>query len=248
MHTTIIEYPEFLLRKAVQKAAFIAGISHEVCGFAAKMHPKEVHLVRNGLNFNDFPERTSVPARSEKILLAVGGLIEKKGFDILLEACGLLRRRGLAFTSRIIGEGPERPRLKGLIRALGLEQIVRLTGAQPFAKVKEEFSQATVFVMPCRETPDDKDGLPTVLIESMALGVPVVATRMAGNPELVIHGVNGFLAEPNNPHSLAQWIEELLLNEELRNTFSVSGRKKVEEEYDIKQTATLLEDLMKTSR
>jgi glycosyltransferase involved in cell wall biosynthesis len=123
---------------------------------------------------DDFPIRIAPsPHYSERILLAVGALIDKKGFDILLKACGLLKQRRLAFKCRIIGEGPERVRLESLVRALSLEDVVEIPGSLPFSGLKKEYSQAALFVMPSKVTPNDSDGLPTVLIESMALSCGV---------------------------------------------------------------------------
>jgi colanic acid/amylovoran biosynthesis glycosyltransferase len=245
-HTVSIDYPQAIMAKAVQGAAFMVGDTSEACNFAVKMHPKEIHLVRNGLNFNDFLPRTSLPPHdSEKIILAVGALIDKKGFDILLEALGLLKHRGVACTCRIIGEGPERLRLARRARALGLDKLVDMPGARSFFHLKEEYSQATVFVMPSKDSPHDSDGLPTVLIESMALGIPVVATRKGGIPDLITHGETGLLAPPNDPESLATCLSTLLNQQNLRHTLAAAGRKKVEKEYDIRQSARKILDLIK---
>lgn len=243
-HTNIVLYPKSFIAKVVNGAAFVAGTSQHECNFLKGIRKQDVHLIYYGIDLNDFLMKNPHLGRQPPIILAVGSLFEKKGFDVLINACALLKRRGLIFTCRIIGKGRERPRLEELVRDLGLEDLVHMPGARPFQEVKQEFTEATIFVMPSKTTSTDQDGLPTVLFESMALGTPVVATRLAGIPDLVRDGKTGLLAEPDDPVSLADCISTLLKDRTLRAKFSETGRQLVESKCDIRVAAVNLSYLM----
>lgn len=245
VHTSKIHYPLSLIRKMIQNASFITSISQDARDFALRLGAQKVHLVRNGLNLAEFQSKTYQTASPEiPLLVAVGSLVEKKGFDDLLQAISLLQQEGLDFQCRIYGEGPERHRLEGLVYDLGLEGVVTMPGTLPFEQLKVEMAQATIFVMPSKRTQVDIDGIPTVLIESMAMGVPVVATRIAGIPELVKDGETGLLAEPNNPDSLAKAIKRLLKDRNLQQILSQNGHKLVKSDYNIDITVPKIKRLL----
>jgi glycosyltransferase involved in cell wall biosynthesis len=176
-------------------------------------------------------------------LLSVGRLVPMKGFDILLLALAELRARGVDFTCTVIGEGPERARLEGLRTALGLESAVEFPGAMPQEAVVRHMSEATLMVLPCVVTADGQsDGIPNVLMESMAAGLPVVSTRVSGIPELVEDGVNGRLVAPGDPIALANAVRGLLLNPRQCEFFAEAGRRKVERDFNVRiEAGRLLE-------
>lgn len=242
-HTVETHYPRSLITKMAREAAFVVGDTQEVYDFLSKLQPRAVHLIHNGINIEDFTPRTSEPGIPQ-ILLAVGTLIGKKGFDVLIQACGLLQQRGIPFVCRIIGEGRERLRLETLVRQLSLNSNIQLPGSMTLKELLAEYAAATILVMPSKDTPIESDGLPTVLIESMALGIPVVATRKAGIPDLVKDGETGLLAEPNDPESLAASITRLLSDCDLQHRLSRAGRRFVEKEYDIRNSVSKLSTLM----
>lgn len=176
-------------------------------------------------------------------LLSVGRLDPIKGFDVLLEALALLRDRGVAFDSVIIGEGAERARLEALRDRLGLRNCVSMPGAQSQAEVRRAMAQATVMAMPCVMTADgNADGIPNVLTEAMAAGLPVVSTRVSGIPELVEDGVSGRLVEQRDARAFAEAIESLLANPQLGEAYAQAGRRTVEREFDVRIEAGRLFD------
>lgn len=195
-----------------------------------------VHVVHSALDLPNNPY--SRDARLPHRLLSVGRLDPIKGYDVLLPALAELQRRGVPFDSVIIGEGKLRQQLEVQRDALGLRERVSFAGARPSTFVRRAMAEATVMVMPCVVTPEgNADGIPNVLTEAMAAGLPVVSTRVSGIPELVDDGVCGRLVAPNDPHALADAIATLLADPALREAFAVAGRQKVEREFDVLKEA-----------
>ncbi len=168
-------------------------------------------------------------------LLSVGRLDPIKGFDVLLAALAKLAQRGVAFDSLIIGDGAERARLEAQRDALGLRDRVTFAGTRSSTQVREAMHAATLMVMPCVVTPEgNADGIPNVLTEALAAGLPVVSTRVSGIPELIDDGISGRLVAPRDPHALADAIVGLLVDPVLRDAFAAAGRRKVELEFDVR--------------
>jgi glycosyltransferase involved in cell wall biosynthesis len=246
-HVKSIRFPRHLIAKAAREAAFLIADTGEVYELLKQMRTQEIYLIRNGLNLQNFPFRGfRSPSSETPVILAIGWFVDPKGFDVLIQACAHLHRQSIPFMCRIIGDGEERPRLERLVQELGLEGASQMPGALPYEQLKTEYAGATVFVMPSKDSSHGSDGLPTVLIEAMALGVPVVATRKAGIPDLVKNGETGVLVEPNDPDSLAAGLARLLGDVELQNRLSLAGRELVKQEYDIHKSAAQLLHLITT--
>ena len=193
-----------------------------------------------GLNLSQFEYRGSDNCLiTPQIILAIGSLLPMKGFDVLINALAILKSRGECFKCVIIGEGDERSKLEVLIRDFSLENV-QLIGALSFEMIKEYLAQATILVMPSRFSSEGVDGIPTVLIEAMASGVPVVSTRFVGIPELVVHDFSGLLAEPGDKNDLAKQIERLLTDAQLHSFLRINAIKTIRDEYDIKKNVRLL--------
>lgn len=170
------------------------------------------------------------------LLLAVGQLKEKKGFSYLLEACRLLRGWGYEFECQIIGEGPLRSMLEEQIHCLRLEGMVALCGPLPHAEVIRKYQQAAIFVLPSVTAADgDRDGIPNVILEAMAMQLPVVSTAQSGIPEVVENGVNGVLVAPEDVRGLAMALAHLLELPDLRQRLGEQGRRTVLEHFDLER-------------
>ncbi len=179
--------------------------------------------------------------RQPGLILAVGRLDPIKGFEHLIDACGLLAERGVEFTCRIVGEGPLRESLSRQIARVGLQHKVQLLGARKQEEVRALLSRAAVFALPCVITPQgDRDGIPVALMEAMACGTPVVSTRVSGIPELVTDKICGLLAEPGDAADLARCIEHQLGHTAEVKTRVLEGRRKVEAEFAIATEAAKL--------
>ena len=173
-----------------------------------------VQRVYNGLDLAPFMEARAKADRSKVAggILSVGRLIEKKGYDDLVTACGLLRDRGVGFKCRIVGEGPLEENLKSQISNLKLHEHVILTGPMAMSEITRLLAEETqVFALACKTEQDGgKDNLPTVLMEAMAASLPCVSTRLAGVPEMVVDGVTGLLCNERHPEQLAGMLGALL--------------------------------------
>lgn len=180
------------------------------------------------------------------MILSVGRLVEKKGFEDLIRACAWLREGQVEFRCEIIGTGERREALKALIAELDLEQHVTLVGPRSQDEVLRAYRRATVFALPCIVASDgNRDGLPTVLLEAMAVGLPVISTRLVGVPEIVEHGVDGLLVEPGDSAALAASLTRVLRDGELRDNLSRAGRRKVGQRFDVRRNVVQLREWLK---
>jgi colanic acid/amylovoran biosynthesis glycosyltransferase len=177
--------------------------------------------------------------------VCVGSLEEKKGQTYLVEACRLLKQRGLDFVCHLIGDGQSREALEQQIQAAGLSGLVRLEGGQPRDQVVRMLRQADVVALPSIVTKSGKmEGIPVALMEPLACEVPVVSTRISGIPELVEDGVTGLLVPPQDPAALAGALERLARDPELGRRMGRAGRAKVLREFDLSDSTAKLAQLM----
>lgn len=202
----------------------------------------KVKLLYNGINLDRF-SYAPPEAREDNLVLAVGRLVPKKGFDDLLLAFRTLLSDGVSFRCKIVGDGPEREALESLKSELGLNGLVELTGPRNSDEVNAMLKQATLFALPCKAAEDGNiDALPTVLLESLAVGLPSVSTNFSGIPEIIDNGKEGLLVQDGDSVALAGAIKELLSNPARRAEFSRSGRMKAEQRFNIRNNVgTLLE-------
>ena len=162
-------------------------------------------------------------------VLAVGRHVAKKGFDVLVDACAVLRRRGVPFEAAIVGQEDkhsaaiQRPHRRARARAARRCSPARWARHE----LLDEYRRASALCMPSRLLPDDRDGIPNVLVEAMAAGTPVIASAVSGIPELVEHEVNGLLVEPDDPEALADTLLRLHEDPRSRRALADSGRETV---------------------
>jgi len=165
----------------------------------------------------------------------------RKGFHILIEACRILNRRGVAFECIIAGDGGQRPLLEKMIADYRLSAAVRLPGAVFQENLRDYLNRADIFALPCVVAQNgDMDGVPVALMEAMAMEIPTISTTVSGIPELIDDGVNGLLVPPQDPAALADAIERLLADETLRLKLGQAARQKIIEAFDVdKSTAQI---------
>lgn len=196
---------------------------------------EKIHVTYHGLDLSGFPYAPD--RRPPRRIVAVGALKRHKGFDYLLRAVAELARRGIRVEVELVGDGRERGALEALARELGIAELVEFRGYLQFGDVKRAMSRATMLVHPSDGL---GDGLPNVLREAMALGTPVVASRVAGIPEALDDGRCGQLVPPRDVQALANAIEALLGDEERRLRFAALGRRRTEALFDLWHNGTRL--------
>ena len=209
----------------------------------------KLRRIYNGLDLGRFDY--APPRDGAGGILAVGRLVEKKGLHILIEAIRLLRAEGRDVSCRIVGHGEEHENLALQIEGAGLGDSVQLTGPLSQGDVMREMRAAALFACPCVVGADgNRDGLPTVLLEAMALGLPCVSTDVTGIPELVRDGETGLIAPEGDPEGLARAIAAMLDGSELRQRLSRAARRLIETDFDVNRNAaalrTIFDKAMKT--
>lgn len=198
--------------------------------------------VYNGLDLERFPRSTEQRAPG---VVAVGRLVEKKGFSVLVEAVAQLRRAGRDVQCTIVGGGELGTALADQVDRLGVRDLVTLTGPLPQSGVRSIVAGTQVLAAPCVIGSDgNADGLPTVLLEALAVGTACVSTTVTGIPEVVREGETGMLVPPGDPVALAASIGRLLDDTALRATFADAGRSLVESEFDGRRQARELRSLV----
>jgi glycosyltransferase involved in cell wall biosynthesis len=234
--------PEVLFARARQAACVVAcnqDVASELKGSGAN-----VHLVPHGVDLERFAPQP-LPASRVLHLLAVGRLVEKKGFHILIRAAARLR---VPFQLDIVGEGPEEKRLTELIRTHRLESTVRLCGPKSHEDLPEAYSRAHVLVAPSIvDASGDRDGLPNVVLEAMACGRPVIASDVAALGSAVIHEQTGLLTPADAPESLAAAIEVLANKHSMMGELGIRARAFVESEYDVRRCTERFYNLLRSA-
>ena len=239
-----------LLRYKVKHARLVTAISREardrLAALGAERIREGIHVVRCGVDSGRLGHIEPRPADPPTIL-SVGSLIELKGHRHLIEACSLLRDRGRVFRCEIIGDGPLRSALERLADQRDLHERVAFRGALGHEEVIDAYARAMVFVLAsCVAGDGDMDGIPVVLMEAMAAGVPCVSTRVSGIPELISTEEEGLLVEETQPAALADAMERLLSDRALRAKIVPGARAKVAREFEPTRSCAHLTRLLRT--
>lgn len=206
-----------------------------------------MHYVPHGIQVDKLPFVPGGPARRDAVIFAVGRLVPKKGFDVLLEAMASLARTGIRLV--IAGDGPEGIRLKHVVDRLGLSDRVELLGHQPSQRIMDLMGTCQMLAVPSIIAPDgDRDGLPNVVLEAFSRGLPVVASRLPGIGEAVVHERTGLMVEPGDSADLGRAIARLLDEPALARRLAADARAHVEEHHDLERNIGALASLMRRPR
>jgi glycosyltransferase involved in cell wall biosynthesis/GT2 family glycosyltransferase len=246
------DYSFKMLKEKMGLADFMvvhtAFCQERMAGYVGEERRERIHVVRIGLDFDRLPPS---PGRSQDRtlrLLSICGLVEKKGLNYLIDACTRLRERIPDFRLYVIGDGPLREALVRRTRDLKLEDRVIFTGALPNRRVFEYLTEDSILVMPSvYASSGERDGIPTVIVEAMSMGVNVISTRVSGIPEVVEDGVNGLLVAHGDSGLLADAIVRLHGDAELFERLRKAGGPKVRQMFDLKKNAAQLARLLEES-
>ncbi|HWH90989.1 MAG TPA: glycosyltransferase family 4 protein [Candidatus Binatia bacterium] len=210
-------------------------------------HADRIHRIYNGLNLAEFGHANF--SSDPPMIVAIGRLIAKKGFANLIRACALLVEHGRPFRCEIFGDGPLESQLRGQVEESGLQEFVQLPGPKPQHELRERLARASVFVLPSvPEAEGGMDNLPTVIMEAMATGLPVVSTRIGGIPEMVIDNETGFLMRPDDPVALADAIEKVINDRSLGQKLGQAGHERAQKLFSIEKNVRDLCALLNAHR
>ncbi len=244
--TELYDIEAHRLPAKVRDAAFVACISDfarsQLMSLVEPSAWERLHVVRCGVDPTVLePGERSGEGEGDTVnVLCVGQLSPRKGHAVLLEAAAKLAASGTELQVTVAGDGPERAALQSLAHALGLSRRVKFAGAVGQDELPSLYRQADIFCLP-----SFGEGIPVVLMEAMALGVPVVSTRIMGIPELIEHGASGLLVSPGRTDELAAALRRLAEDPALRGELARGGRDQIVRNYDLRDSAALLEDLFK---
>lgn len=241
--TEFFDVREHRLPQKVELAGFVICVSDhgraQLMSLVDTSHWDKLHVVHCGVDLGAFtPQR--LPAKAGPLeILTVGRTVPVKGQTLLVEALAKLGERGVDARLTIVGDGPGSGPLRGLSARLGVGERLRLAGAVGQEQIRSYYEEADVFALP-----SFAEGVPVVLMEALAMEVPVVASRITGIPELVDDGVSGLLFVPGRGGELVDALEQILTaSPERRAQMGRAGREKVRVEFDIDATALQLTDV-----
>jgi glycosyltransferase involved in cell wall biosynthesis len=237
-----------MLDKKINAAAFAVTISSynkelmiKECGENCR---NKIYIIHCGTDTEVFSPRVDVCHKEYFTIICVCGLWEVKGHRYLVEACRLLKQRGVNFKCHLIGDGTNRKALELQIKEADLKDRVYISGTLTRPGVVEMLSKADVIVQPSVPTRrGSREGIPVSLMEGMACGLPAVASAISGIPELVEEGITGFLTPPRDPIALANALQKLSQDPGLMNRMGQAGRRKVLREFNLHLNAAKLAKL-----
>src|SRR6266404_866812 len=254
-----------LLREICAAAEFVAAETDYSRALLCERCPDsaaKIHRVYNGIDLARFPTPHYDTAGSAAALantfgvapyevpriISVGRLVAFKGFEYLIDACAELARRGFDFVCDIVGDGPLRDSLQAKIESLHLSSRINLLGSLSQRAVLEKLPSADIFALASvTDAQGASDVFPTVILEAMASACPVVSTRLAGIPELVVDGETGVLVSPGETAALTKALAQLLCNREMRLRYGRAGRARIEQHFQIEHTVAPLLKLFETA-
>ena len=250
-HGTDLHVERRMLPKKVEEAAFVRAISDfnrrlilEECGGRWGEKLVLLHCGVDSSLFRPLDEQPPAASGAPLEILCVGTLYEVKGQAHLIEACRLLANRGIEFVCRLVGEGPDESKLRAQAETAGLGARVVFMGPQPRREVVRLMRSADVLALPSvGDRHGRREGIPVCVMEAMSCGVPVVASRMTGIPELVKDGLNGFAVPPGDAAQLANALARLQSDPSLRRRLGAAGRAIILREFDLDANTAALAEL-----
>ncbi len=204
-----------------------------------------IHCIYHGIDLKLFsPNTDHVVCAPPYKLLTVARMTEKKGLPTLYKALRILKDKDFLFNHTLIGDGDDKEKILKLITELGLDDCCQCLGTRTHKEVLKQFEESDLFVLACEIAANgDRDGIPNVLVESLAMGVPGLSTTVSAIPEILLHNKSGITIAPSEPETMAAAIEETLKNEVLRKTIIQGGIKHTSEHFDNRELVARLGDI-----
>jgi len=236
------------LRRKIELARFVTtctGYNEKYLKDIGRNSSTPIFRIYHGIDVNLFKhQQLNVCATNPYKILTVARMTEKKGLPTLYKALKILHDSGLQFNHTLIGDGDDRQKILDLIASLGLSSNCQWLGTRTHGEVLRYFKECDLFVLACEIAKSgDRDGIPNVLVESLAMGVPALSTEVSAIPEILLNEKTGVTVPPSQPHAMSEAIVRILTDQELRQRLITNGRKYVEEEFDNKKWVGKLGDL-----
>lgn len=248
VHGSDLHRDQHMLREKVAEAAFVATISEynrrvilDVCGPQCAGKVEVIHCGVDTEVFRPHGEDRRSDSGRPFTVVCTGKLYEVKGQKYLIEACRLLRDRGVEVACEFVGDGPDREMLARRVAEVGMEDCVRFHGRVTQHRIAQILAEADILAAPSVPASDGRrEGIPVVLMEAMACGVPVAASDLSGIPELVEHGETGLLVPPGDSTALADALQRLASDPQLRRRLAAAARDKIVRQFNLHTNASLL--------
>ncbi len=249
LHAVGVFLPDRLLVRKVADSKFVAVISNFNISYLKKRFPKidesKFNVVRCGIRPDDFEFRQVEASNNPPVVLSVGRMVETKGFRDLIYAAKLLHEKDKIVELVLVGGGDKFEEFRKLASELGIRELVKFTGPLPQNEVREIMMHADLFVLAASvDERGDRDGIPVVLMESLAFGIPTISTEVSGIPELIVNFDTGLLVPEKNPKALADAMLLYMYERDLRKRLPLAGRKLVETSFNVEINASILKDLI----
>jgi glycosyltransferase involved in cell wall biosynthesis len=231
-----------MLGEKIAAAAFAVTVSRYNKSLMAKECAPgvddKIHVIHCGVDTRLFKVPVKPDQEGVIKIICVASLLEVKGHTYLVQACKLLRDRGVDFTCHLVGEGNYRARIEKQIKQSGLDDHIKLHGACTQSHVREFLVTSDIFVLASTPTRQGaREGIPVSLMEGMAVGLPVVASNISGIPELVENGISGFLTPPGDVNALAKSIGDLIEDGSLRRIMGTAAREVILRDFNLESNA-----------
>ncbi len=236
----------WLLKEKIERSKFAVTISEYNRRFLLDKGASadKIHVIHCGVDTGSFRPRMPVPISSIPKIGTIGRMVEKKGFDTLIDSCEILVKKGQPFHLEIAGSGPLHDDFQTRVNDKNLSEMISFIGALPHDRIPYWLKSKDIFVLPCkRDRYGDIDGIPVVLMEAMAMGVPVISSRISGIPELVEDGITGLLIEEDDAEALSEAILKILSDTSQRNILIQNSIEKVKKDFELSVNSTKLSDL-----
>ncbi len=222
------KFKKTISKMILKNADLVISLTNDMAKETKKIYNREIKVIPNGINLERFENlsrdkiRQKLEIKDEKIILFVGGLKPVKGLQYLIEAMDIIKKKEPEAKLILIGEGEERKNLEKLVKKLNLKNNVIFVGKVPNEKVPEYLVAADIFVLS-----SISEGFPNTILEAMASGLSIVATKVGGLAEIIKDGKNGFLVKPKNPQEIAEKILLLFENDNLKEKISKNNKEEV---------------------
>lgn len=242
-----------MLHEKIKEATFVVATTDycasRLVSMTSEAFRHKIHTIFLGIDPEYGFSGVRCGAQTAPVIVAVGRLVEKKGFDYLLKSLALLRGRGLSPQCVLIGDGPEKGKLQAMAKDCDLYDCVTFAGVLPNDRVLQYLGPENILVAPSVYAGDgERDGIPTVLLEALICEMAVVSSRISGIPELIEDQWNGILVPPRDEMALADAIQRLLENPELRKAYGLKGREKVRRQFNAYESSRKLWSLIEQQR